>query len=425
MSMSTLIVLEDIVKDFGSTRALDHVSLTIQKGVIHGLVGENGAGKSTLAKLISGDIASTSGTISFENRQIDDLNPRKARELGIAIVHQWGDLAKNLTVVENIFLGNELKGLGGILKKQEMKNRARQILQDFGLDLDPTTLVRKISPAAQQIVSIAKALSLESSFLIVDEGGVSLDREELAALFSVLRRLRDSGVTILYISHLLDNVIDLCDNITILRNGQLIDTVRAEEVSVSQLASLVVGHEIQTGGDSSALQDQESRKVRLQVDNLAWQEGGETYSFAVQEGEILGITGPAGAGKSELLRTMMGLIPMTSGTLMLDGQPLTHSSPYTMVRSGIAFVPEDRFVEGLVVRRSIEENINLPNFWKAGGLFISPSTLQQKAEQLAGIVRTKMTSVEDQLTHLSGGNQQKIVVAKWLDAGYTFFLFDE
>jgi ABC-type sugar transport system ATPase subunit len=423
--MNNIIVLQDIVKDFGSTRALDHVSLAVQKGEIHGLVGENGAGKSTLAKLISGDISSTSGTIAFENRIIDELNPRKARELGIAIVHQWGDLAKNLTVVENIFLGNEIKGLGGILKKREMKKRARQVLQDFGLDIEPTTPVSKISPAAQQIVSIAKALSVESTFLIVDEGGVSLDREELSALFVVLRRLKDAGVTILYISHLLDNVIELSDRVTILRNGQLIDTVLSNDVSLGQLASLVVGHEIKTSIDSSTLRDQESRKIRLQADALAWQENGTTYSFEVREGEILGITGPAGAGKSELLRTMMGLMPITSGKLVLDGQHLENISPYAMVRAGVGFVPEDRFVEGLVVRRSIEENINLPNFWKASGLFINPSTLRKKAGQLAGIVRTKMTSVHDQLTHLSGGNQQKIVVAKWLDAGYTFFLFDE
>ncbi len=423
--MNSILKLQDIVKDFGSTRALDHVSLTIRKGEIHGLVGENGAGKSTLAKLISGDIACTSGKMVFDGHVIADPSPRNARELGIAIVHQWGDLAKNLTVVENIFLGNEIKGPGGLLKKQQMKQRARQILQDFGFAIDPTTPVSKISPGSQQIVSIAKALSIESSFLIVDEGGVSLDREELSALFAVLRRLKDAGVTILYISHLLDNVIELSDRITILRNGQHIDTVNSDDVTVSQLAALVVGHEIKTSAESSVLDQRDSRKIRLRADALAWREGGETYSFEVREGEILGITGPAGAGKSELLRTMMGLMPIASGRLLLDGRQLENITPYTMVRSGVGFVPEDRFSEGLAVHRSIEENITLPNFWKHPGIFLSPSGLRQKAGELAGIVRTKMSSVDDHLTQLSGGNQQKVVVAKWLDAGYNFFLLDE
>jgi ribose transport system ATP-binding protein len=417
---------QDVFKDYGPTRALDGATFSIMRGEIHGLVGENGAGKSTVAKLISGDVRPTSGEIFLNGEKVRDNSPTKAREAGVAIVHQWGDLAPNLSIVDNIFLGNEIRNRWGMVNRSEMKQRATRILKDFGVELELSVLVQRLSPGEQQIVSIAKALSQEKSgFLIVDEGGASLDREETEVLSRVLRRLRDSHVTILYISHLLNNVKDLCDRITVLRNGRYIQTVFARDVSVGQLGALVVGRDLKEVAVGVAEPKRAERTVRLRIDGVQWQGNSERYSLQVREGEILGITGPAGAGKSELLRTIMGLMPKADGVITLDNREIDDPSPARMIRSGVAFLPEDRLAEGLAANRSIEENISLPTLWKWRRFFLNMPHLKENAEHAGSVVRLKRGSIEDPVLSLSGGNQQKTAVAKWINSSYDFLLFDE
>jgi ribose transport system ATP-binding protein len=417
---------QDVCKDYGPTRALDGATFSILQGEIHGLVGENGAGKSTVAKLISGDIRPTSGEIYLNGEKIRDNSPKKARGAGVAIVHQWGDLAPNLSVVDNIFLGNEIRAGWGALNKSEMKQRATRVLKYFGVDLDLSMLVQRLSPGEQQIVSIAKALSQEKSgFLIVDEGGASLDREETEVLSRVLRRLRESHVTILYISHLLNNVRDLCDRITVLRNGRYIQTVLPRDVSVGQLGSLVVGHELMDHVVDPGEAKKTNSRVRLRVDGVRWRGNSERYSLQIRESEILGITGPAGAGKSELLRTIMGLMPREDGIIALDDRQIDSPTPERMVRSGVAFLPEDRLAEGLAVNRSIEENISLPTLWKWRRFFLNMPQLKENAQRAGSVVRLKRGSIEDPVLSLSGGNQQKTAVAKWINSSYEVFLLDE
>ena len=242
--MAYRLELENVSKHYGNTRALEAVSVAIPPGKIRGLVGENGAGKSTLSKIIAGDIRPTSGTMKLNGAEVPYLTPTSARRAGIAIVHQWGDLVPTMTVEENIFLGNEIRGSLRTLDKSEMRRRAREVLNELGVDVDPSLLVSELTPAHKQIVAISKALVRQCDLLIVDEGGVSLDKKETMLLHAVLRQLRGQGVTIIYISHLLDDVVELSDEITVLRNGALVETLDARSTTAEDLAVAVVGHEM-------------------------------------------------------------------------------------------------------------------------------------------------------------------------------------
>jgi ABC-type sugar transport system ATPase subunit len=422
--MEKILELKNITKNFGNTRALNEISFSLDKGKIYGLVGENGAGKSTLVKIISGGLKSDNGGIYYKEQIVINHSPRKAKELGISIVHQWGDLAPNLSVLDNIFLGNEERGFIGILNRNYMQEKAHKILKEFDLDLDLNLLVEELSPAYQQIVTITKALLVKNEFLIIDEGGASLDKKELVELFAVLRKLKCAGVTIIYISHLLDNVIELSDEIIILRDGNLIKIVKTRNIILDELASLVIGCEVKTEVKKFAPLKKDKLE-KLKVDSLMWKGGNIPYSFAIKESEILGITGPSGSGKSELLRTIMGFNPKEKGTMWINREKIIKNSPFKMIRKKVAFVPESRFAEGLVMLRSMEENITLPNLWKWYNFLLNKKELIKKANQVADVARITRSSIQDRMSYLSGGNQQKTVIAKWLASDYELFLLDE
>jgi ribose transport system ATP-binding protein len=419
------IELEKVTKDYGSTRALDGISITIPSGRIRGLVGENGAGKSTLAKIIAGDIRPTSGMVKLNGVEVPYLTPTSARRAGIAIVHQWGDLVPSMTVEENIFLGSEIHGQFRTLNKSEMKRKAKTVLDDLGIDVDTRQRVSELSPAHRQIVAISKALVRQCDLLIVDEGGASLDKKEASLLHSVLRQLRDQNVTILYISHLLDDVVDLSDEISVLRNGELVATLDAHSTTAAELAVAVVGHEVRRAPRAGDVGGSGDRRVLLDVQGLSWGEDASEFSLRVREGEILGITGPEGAGKSEILRTVFGLMPMTRGTVSFDGELIDRRSPRQMLKRGVAFVPEDRFQEGLLLKRSVEENISLPKLSFQKKFFLARNRLRDDANNKAAQLKTKMASIDVRAGDLSGGNQQKVVVARWLDEVYRLLLLDE
>jgi ABC-type sugar transport system ATPase subunit len=417
--------LEDITKEYGNTRALTGVSVAIPAGQVRGLVGENGAGKSTLAKIIAGDVRPSSGKVKLNGSESSYLTPATARKAGIGIVHQWGDLVPTMTVEENIFLGNEIRGALGALDKAQMRRKAKAVLQELGVDVDLRATVSELSPAHRQVIAISKALMLNCDLLIVDEGGVSLDKKETVLLHAVLRKLRDQKVTIIYISHLLDDVVALSDEITVLRNGALVETLNARATTARELATAVVGHEV--GATQHALESgaAKTRGPLLDVAGLSWMRDASEFSFSVGEGEIIGITGPEGAGKSELLRTVFGLMPATQGTVTLGGERLARRDPRQMLKAGVAFVPEDRFQEGLMLNRSIEENISLPTLSFQSRPFLRKGTLRDSAARKADQIKIRMASVEARAGDLSGGNQQKVVVARWLEDGYRLLLLDE
>lgn len=417
--------LENVSKHYGNTRALEAVSIAIPSGKIRGLVGENGAGKSTLSKIIAGDVRPTSGMIKLNGAEVPYLTPTSARHAGIAIVHQWGDLVPTMTVEENIFLGNEVHGSFRILNKSEMRRRARAVLNELGVDIDPRSEVSELSPAHKQIVAISKALVRQCDLLIVDEGGVSLDKKETVLLHAVLRQLRGQGVTIIYISHLLDDVVDLSDEITVLRNGALVETLDANSTTAEELAVAVVGHEVRRASHAEETSDFANRRTLLDVKGLSWARDASEFSLKVREGEILGITGPEGAGKSELLRTIFGLMSPTRGTVGFDGEVIDARSPRAMLNRGVAFVPEDRFAEGLLLDRSIEENISLPKVSFDKNFFLPTNSLRAEAVKKAAQIKTKMASIDSRVGELSGGNQQKVVVSRWLEDSYRLLLLDE
>jgi ABC-type sugar transport system ATPase subunit len=417
--------LENVSKHYGNTRALESVSVAIPSGKIRGLVGENGAGKSTLSKIIAGDIRPTSGTMKLNGAEVPYLTPTSARRAGIAIVHQWGDLVPTMTVEENIFLGSEIHGAFRTLNKSEMRRRAREVLNELGVDVDPGLLVSELSPAHKQIVAISKALVRQCDLLIIDEGGVSLDKKETVLLHAVLRQLRGQGVTIVYISHLLDDVVELSDEITVLRNGALVETLDARSTTAEELAVAVVGHEMRSPSRSESPSDFTQRRRLLDVKGLSWTQDAAEFSLKVREGEILGITGPEGAGKSELLRTIFGLMPPTRGTVAIDGDTIDSRSPRTMLNRGVAFVPEDRFAEGVLLDRNIEENISLPKISFEKRFFLPTTELRAEAVKKAAQIKTKMASIDSLVSELSGGNQQKVVVSRWLEDSYRLLLLDE
>jgi ribose transport system ATP-binding protein len=417
--------LENVSKHYGNTRALDSVSVAIPSGKIRGLVGENGAGKSTLSKIIAGDIRPTSGTMKLNGAEVPYLTPASARRAGIAIVHQWGDLVSTMTGEENISLGNEIHGAFRSLNKSEMRRRAREVLKELGVDIDPSSLVNELSPAHKQIVAISKALVRQCDLLIVDEGGVSLDKKETMLLHAVLRQLRGQGVTIVYISHLLDDVVELSDEITVLRNGALVETLDARSTTAEDLAVAVVGHEMRRSSRAEDTSDFRQRRTLLDVKGLSWTQDAAEFSLKVREGEILGITGPEGAGKSELLRTIFGLMPPTRGTVAIDGETIDGRSPRAMLNRGVAFVPEDRFAEGVLLDRNIEENISLPKISFGKRFFLPMTELRVEAVKKAAQIKTKMASIDSLVSELSGGNQQKVVVSRWLEDSYRLLLLDE
>ena len=423
--VSYRIELTNVSMDFGSTRALQKVSLSIPRGRIRGLVGENGAGKSTLSKIIAGDIRPTSGALKVNGQEVPYLTPASAWQAGIAIVHQWGDLVRDMTVEENIFLGNEIRGPFRILKKAEMRRKAKSVLARLGIAIDTQAKVSALTPAHKQIVAISKALMKQCDFLIVDEGGVSLDKKETELLHAVLRQLRDQQVTIVYISHLLDDVVKLSDEITVMRNGANVVTLDARKTTAEELAVAVVGHEINPGKPENSKKDPYVCKTLLKVSDLTWDDSVPGFSLVVHEGDIIGITGPEGAGKSELLRTIFGLLPARRGNVFFDGEQVEHRTPQKMLAHGIAFVPEDRFEEGVLLNRSIEENVSLPGLCLQKGFFTNEEKLRAESERKTRQIRTKMASIQSAVRDLSGGNQQKVVISRWLEDFYRLLLLDE
>lgn len=418
-----IVEIEHVNKTFPGVKALDDVSFNLKSGEVHALLGENGAGKSTLMKILSGVYTADSGSISIFGERVSELTPKKAQEIGVAIIHQELNMCAHLSVAENIFLGREITH-SRILSSKEMNTKAKAILDRLNIDIQPDTIVGDLAVSKQQMVEIAKALSINSKILIMDEPTSALTSKEIQDLFGIIRRLRDEGCGIVYISHRLEELQYIADRVTIMRDGRYITTMNYADTTLQEIIANMVGREIKQKFPRIAMK--RGKKI-LEIKNLNAGRQVKDINFALYEGEIVGIAGLMGAGRTETTRAIFGAEPKESGEIILHGKPITINKPMDAIKAGIVLVPEDRKKHGLCTKLSIRDNIALPNL---DILCTSAGIVDKKKEKVTvdkavADLNIKMPNIEVDAASLSGGNQQKVVVSKWLARNSHVVMFDE
>lgn len=412
---------EGISKAFGGTQALKDVQLHVKAGEVHALLGENGAGKSTLMKCVIGLIKQDAGTMEFEGKPYQVSGPVDALKSGISMIHQELNPEPHLTVAESIFLKREsTKGI--FLDKKTQNRECQKILDKFNVPYTATTKMKELTLAQVQMVEIIKAVSCNSRLIIMDEPTSSLDSTETDRLFGVIKELKAKGVAIIYISHRMEEIFEICDSVSVFRNGTYVNTRSLDGVTRDELISMMVGRDVKSVFPKV---DCEIGDVVFKVDKLCGK-GFHDISFEVHAGEILGISGLVGSGRSETMRAIFGLDPLESGTMYLDGKEITNKSPRSAIKKGICMVNEDRKNYGLCLLRSIRENISLPNLpEKQKGLLINQNREKKECAEAASKLTVKAASIEHNGFSLSGGNQQKVVLAKWIMANPRVLILDE
>ncbi len=413
----------NISKSFGGTHALEDVRLQIKKGEVHALLGENGAGKSTLMKIIIGLQKADRGEMFFGGAPYHAKDPAEAIGKGISMIHQELNPEPHLSVAESIFLKREdTVGKSPFLNKKETNRRAEIILDQFDFHFSAKTLMDKLTLAQAQMVEIIKAVSCDSRLIIMDEPTSSLDSEETQRLFKTIRDLKSKGVAVIYISHRMEEIFEICDTVSVFRDGHYIDTKPLGEVTKNELISMMVGRKVESVFPKVECPIGD---VALRVEGLTGK-GFEDISFEVHKGEILGISGLVGSGRSETMRALFGLDPRTRGKVWLDGKEISIKMPRDAIRNGMAMVNEDRKLFGLCLFRSIRENIALPNLWKdQTGVLINQKREKNQCAEIAKKLTVKAASIEADAFSLSGGNQQKVVISKWIKADPKILILDE
>ncbi|MCI8549011.1 MAG: sugar ABC transporter ATP-binding protein [Lachnospiraceae bacterium] len=412
---------EGIYKAFGGTQALADVELHVKKGEVIALLGENGAGKSTLMKAVIGLHQPDAGTMTFEGKPYSARGPVEAMHAGISMIHQELNPEPHLTIAESIFLKREsTKGI--FLDKKAQNKRAQEILDRFGFKHPATTMMRNLTLAQMQMVEIIKAVSCDAKMIIMDEPTSSLDSEETDHLFATIRDLKSKGVSIIYISHRMDEIFEICDSVAVFRDGTYVGARSMDGVTRDELISMMVGRQVKNVFPKTEC---EIGDVVFKVEGLTGQ-GFEDISFEVRAGEILGLTGLVGSGRSETMRAIFGLDPLAKGDMWLNGEKITIKSPKDAIKKGVCMVNEDRKDFGLCLFRSLRENISLPNLpARQKGLLINQNREKKECEEYAKLLTVKAASIEHNAYSLSGGNQQKVVIAKWIMAGPKLLILDE
>ncbi len=420
------IVMQGIKKHFGNALVLDNAEFSLMPGEVHALMGENGAGKSTLMKILTGVHLKDAGVLYIDGKEVSFANPKEAEKAGISFVYQELNTFPDMNIEENIFLGREVFGKFGVLDKKAMRRQTQRVLDTLGVELNPLTPLALLSVGQRQIVEIAKALLGNAKVIILDEPTAALTETEVEKLFSVIRILKDKGVAFVYISHRMDEIFKICDRITVMRDGTYAGTVPADGTTPDALIRMMIGRPL---GNLFQKKDIPLGKTRLAVRSLSKKDMFSDISFEVRAGEIFGIAGLMGAGRSEIMKTIFGSYRADGGRIFVDGKevPLKNHSPAKAIELGMAFITEDRKDEGLMLDNSIACNLDLPNFPSITDLriFLNRKKEARLSEESIRNFSIKCTGGEHICGNLSGGNQQKVVFAQWLHTEPRILLLDE
>ena len=419
-----ILTMKGIDKSFPGVHALDHVDLEVRKGEVHALMGENGAGKSTLMKVLTGIYKKDSGTITYEGKEVEFHNTREAQDAGVVIVHQELNMLGHLTVAQNIFIGREFKK-GISIDDKKMNEEARKLFDRMHIDIDPTETMSRLTVGKQQMCEIAKAISHEAKVIIFDEPSAALTEAEIEELFKIIRDLRDQGLGIVYISHRMDEIKVITDRVTVMRDGAYVGTLITKDSTKDDIINMMVGRVIYEDPKTKNMTPP-GAPVVLKVEHLNAGKMVQDVSFELHKGEVLGFSGLMGAGRTETMRALFGADPIDSGDIYVNGKKVTIKSPQDAVKNGIGYLSEDRKRFGIVVQKTVAENTTMADLDEfSNGPFINKKKEKEVAEKFVKSLATKTPSLDQLVVNLSGGNQQKVVIAKWLTRNCDILIFDE
>ena len=419
-----ILTMKGIDKSFPGVHALDHVDLEVCRGEVHALMGENGAGKSTLMKVLTGIYSKDEGSITYEGREVEFTNPREAQDAGIVIVHQELNMLGHLTVAQNIFIGREFMK-GALIDDKKMNEEAKKLFDQLGIDIDPRETMSRLTVGRQQMCEIAKAISHDAKVIIFDEPSAALTEAEIEELFKIIRELREKQLGIVYISHRMDEIKVITDRVTVMRDGGYVGTLITKDSTKDDIINMMVGRVIYEDPKSQSNVPADAPVV-LKVEHLNAGRMVRDVSFELRKGEILGFSGLMGAGRTETARALFGADPKEGGDIYVNGQKVEIKTPQDAVKCGIGYLSEDRKRYGIVVQKTVAENstmATLENYMS--GLFINKKQEKETAQQYVDLLKTKTPGVDQLVVNLSGGNQQKVVIAKWLVRNCDILIFDE
>ena len=423
MTDAPVLEMHEIRKTFPGVVALDGVDFELRRGEVHILLGENGAGKSTLMKILSGAYQKSAGRVTLDGAEVEIRNPAHAQGLGISTIYQEFNLVPHLSVGENIFLGREPRGWPGLIDRRAVNRQAAEVLGRLGLRLDPRRPVKGLRVAEQQMVEVAKALSLDARVLIMDEPTAALAEHEIQDLFAAIRGLKEKGVSVVYISHRMEELFEIGDRVTVLRDGRSVGTFGVKATNKFELIRLMVNRDLT---ELFPKERAERGEEVLRVENLSTRGGLDGVSFSLHQGEVLGIAGLLGAGRTELARAIFGLDKLENGTVHIKGKERRIGSPRAAINAGLGFLTEDRKAQGLVLPLSVKDNLCLPSVDKLTTLgFVDSRRDRRAADRYVRELRIRTPGLDQKVVYLSGGNQQKVVLSKWLCSEAEVFIFDE
>lgn len=417
------IEMKGIDKSFGSNQVLKDAGFVLGDGEVHALMGENGAGKSTLMKILTGVYTRDAGTVLVDGREVHFKSPQEAEKAGIVFIHQELNVLFDLTVEENLFMGREIKTRFGLCDQKAMRKKAAEALDRLGVHISPSEVMSSLSVGQQQMIEICKALMVDAKVIIMDEPTAALTQSETMILFEVIQSLRKSGVSIVYISHRMEEIFELCDRISVLRDGTYVGTKHIPETNMNEIVKMMIGREI---GERYPVRSSKIGETVLKVKGLTKQGVFQDVNFEVHSGEVLGVSGLMGAGRTEIMQAIFGNLSYEHGTVEIQGREVRIKSPIQAMKCGIGFITEDRKVEGLMLEESIEKNIALANLSSVS----SHRVMQKKKEQDLvakgiGELHIKCFGPDHECNNLSGGNQQKVVFAKWIYTNPSILILDE